>query len=285
MIGYQGNLRRKGSINLGLQRASYRASFLNAASGLTSRSTDDAWLYNASFGLHLSKHIELFGGTQKGLEDSGAAPDNAANRAEQLPTTRSTQYEGGVRFTYGKNRLVASVFQITRPYFSFDAANRFTELGTARYRGAELSFTGHFDRLTALAGAVAMQPEVSGPGRTAGLVGDRPAGTPDLYARVDLQYRTDIFGGLTPTLTFTYTGRRAMGSNPVASLGGKQAMLDPNTSLDLGIRQRFKLGSYPASLRATFQNVLDHHGWKVIASNTLQPEEHRRFTMTLAADF
>ena len=285
MLGYQGKVAGLGHINLGLQRARYRASFVNASTGGVTRSSDDAWLYNASLAIELSPHLEVYVGTQKGLEDSGAAPDSAANRNEQLPTTRSTQYEGGLRWKFGKSSVVASLFQITRPYFSFDAANRFTELGTARYRGAELSLTAHLGRLTALAGAVAMQPRVSGAGVAAGLAGERPAGTPDLYARIDLQYRTDILGGLTPTATFTHTGRRALGSAPVAALGGRQAMLSPYSALDLGLRNRFTLGAVPVSFRATLQNVFDRHGWKVIASNTLQPEEHRRFTMTLAADF
>jgi hypothetical protein len=33
------------------------------------------------------------------------------------------------------------------------------------------------------------------------------------------------------------------------------------------------------------QNVFNKTGWKVVNSNTLQPEEHRRLTIYLAADF
>ncbi len=285
LLGYQARLAGLGQVNFGLQRARYRASYFDARTGLFSFSRDDAWLYNASLALEIAEGLEVFAGTQKGLEDSGAAPDNAINRNEQLPTTRSTQYEGGLRWNFGKHHLVISGFQITRPYFSFDATNRYTAVGDARYRGAEFSFAGHFDRLKVLAGAVAMKPEVSGPGRNAGLVGQRPAGTPTLYARTDLQYRTDILGGLTPTITFIYTGRRALGSSPVASLGGKQAMLDSFVSLDLGLRHQFKIGQFPVSARAQMQNIFNNQGWKVIASNTLQAEEHRRLTLYLAADF
>lgn len=285
LLGYQARLARVGQVNLGLQRARYRASFRDARSGIISTSRDDAWLYNAAVAVELAKGLEVFAGTQKGLEDSGAAPDNALNRNEQLPTTRSTQYEGGLRWNFGKHHLVVSAFQITRPYFSFDAANRYAELGDARYRGAEFSFAGQFDRLRLLAGAVAMKPEVTGPGRTAGLVGERPAGIPALYARADVQYRTDMLGGLTPTVTLIYTGRRALGSAPVAALSGRQMMLDPFVSLDLGLRHQFKIGQFPVSARTQVQNIFDNHGWKVIASNTLMPEEHRRLTISLAADF
>lgn len=286
LLGYQAKLAGLGSVNLGVQRARYRATFRDARTGSVTASASDAWLYNATAAVNLAAHVELFAGTQKGLEDSGAAPENAVNRSEQLPTTRSTQYEGGVRIGLGKgNQLVLSAFQIRRPYFSFDAGGRYAELGEGRYRGAELSFAGHFDRLTVLAGAVLMKPEVSGPGRTSGLVGERPAGIPDFYTRIDLQYRTDILGGLTPTVTLLATGPRAMGSAPVPALGGKQAMLDTHAAIDIGLRHRFKLGSMPSSARMQLQNVFNRTGWKVVTSNTLQPEEHRRFTFSIAADF
>jgi iron complex outermembrane receptor protein len=286
LLGYQAKLPRTGSINLGVQRARYRGTFRDARSGSVTASASDAWLYNATAAIHLARHVELFAGTQKGLEDSGGAPENAVNRNEQLPTTQSTQYEGGARFGLGKgNHLVLSAFQIRRPYFSFDTAGRYSELGEARYRGAELSFAGHFDRLTVLAGAVLMKPQVTGPGRTSGVVGERPAGIPDFYTRIDLQYRTDILGGLTPTVTVLATGPRAMGSAPVAALGGKQSMLPTFAAIDLGLRHRFKLGTLPASARMQLQNVFNQTGWKVITSNTLQAEEHRRFTFTIAADF
>lgn len=285
LLGYLAKLPGLGSINLGLQRARYRATFGDARTGAVTTSASDAWLYNATAAVNLGPRVELFAATQKGLEDSGAAPENAVNRNEQLPTTQSIQYEGGVRIALGKgNQLVLSAFQIKRPYFTFDGAGRYAEQGEARYRGAELSFAGHFDRLTVLAGAVVMKPEVTGPGRSSGLVGARPAGIPDFYSRIDLQYRTDIMGGLTPTVTLLATGPRAMGSAPVAALGGRQRMLDTHVAVDIGLRHRFKLGTMPASARLQLLNVFNQTGWKVITSNTLQPEEHRRLMVSLAAD-
>ncbi|PLK26360.1 hypothetical protein [Novosphingobium sp. TH158] len=286
LLGYQAKMPKLGHLNLGLQRARYRATFRDARSGSITSSADDAWLYNATVAVHLARGVQAFIGTEKGLEDSGAAPENALNRNEQLPTTRSTQYEGGLRVYFmGRNQLVLSAFQIKRPYFTFDSSGRFTEQGEARYRGVEMSLTGRFDRLTVLAGAVAMKPRVSGPAVAAGLVGHRPAGIPDYYAKLDLQYRTDILGGLTPTATVTATGKRAMGSAPVKALGGKQAMLPAHAALDLGLRHRFKVGDIPASVRLQVQNVFNRTGWKVVNSNTLQPEEYRRMMLNLAADF
>lgn len=286
MLGYMGTFTGLGQINLGIQRARYQADFQPGSGGAQSSARENSWLYNASAVVEVAPVLSLFIGTQRGLEDSGSAPESAANRNEQLPATRSTQYEGGIRWKLGKSELVVSAFQISKPHFSFDAANRFTELGTVRHRGLEASLHGHIGkRLSLLAGAVAMDPTVSGPARDLGVVGRRPPGTPLLYGRIDLNYRTDLLGGLTPTATLTYLGRRAAGSRPLAALGGDQLMLPGTGLIDVGLRQQFRIGRIPASYRLVLNNVLDQQAWKVVASNVLQADERRRFSLTLAADF
>ena len=283
MLGYLGKVEGLGMINLGLQKAKYRGSSRDGRTGLVTRSNDDPWLYNASLGLDLTPSLSIFAATQKGLEDSGTAPESAVNRNEQLPATRSVQYEAGMRWKFAGGQLAVNAFQITKPYFSFDGLRNFTQVGTLRVRGLEGSLSGHFGkRLTVIAGAVATQPRVLD--RQSG-VGERPAGMPSLYARVDLNYRTDIFGGLTPTATISHTGARALSAGPLASLGGKQLMVPGYTTLDLGLRQSFKLGKVPMSFRALLWNVTDTATWKVVAANTLLIEERRRFNLTVTADF
>ena len=283
MVGYLGKVDGLGMINLGLQKARYRGSSRDGRTGTVTRSNDDPWLYNASLGFDLTPSLAIFAATQKGLEDSGTAPENALNRNEQLPATRSVQYEAGMRWKFAGGQLAVNAFQITKPYFSFDPQRNFTQVGTLRLRGIEGSLSGHFGkRLSVVAGAVATQPRVLD--RQPG-VGERPAGMPSLYARIDLNYRTDIFGGLTPTATLSHTGARAVSAGPQASLGGKQLMVPGYNTLDLGLRQSFKLGKVPMSFRAVVVNVLDAATWKVVAANTLLMEERRRFNMTVTADF
>ena len=269
MLGYTGKLAGAGTINLGLQKARYRGASRDGRSAALTSQRDDPWLYNATLGLDLTPHLAIYIGTEKGLEDSGAAPENALNRNEQLPATRTTQYEGGVRWKFPAGQLVVNAFQIEKPYFSFDSAGIFTQRGTVRHRGIETSLTGHIGkRFNLVAGAVAMTPRVS--------TGGRPVGTPSLHARADLNYRTDLFGGMTATATIAYTGSRVV--NPSLEVSGFAAV-------DLGLRQQFQIGAVHASIRAVAQNVLDAASWKVVAANTLYPEERRRFTISLAADF
>jgi len=286
LLGYTGRIDGVGSINLGLQKARYRATNRDGRTGLVSTSRDDPWLYNVSLGISLSRSLSLYLGTQKGLEDSGIAPNNAVNANAQMPSTRSTQYEGGLRWKFHGGQLVVNAFQITKPYFSFDGANVFTEQGVERIRGIETSLSGRFGkRLNLLAGAVFMQPRVTGAGRDAGLLGERPAGTPTFYARLDANYRTDIFGGLTPTLSVTHTGNRAASAAPFGSLGGRQVMVPGHTTVDIGARQQFRLGKVPASFRMVLMNAFDAASWKIVAANTVVPEERRRFMLTVTADF
>jgi iron complex outermembrane receptor protein len=280
MLGYTGELAGLGSINLGLQKARYRATNLAGATGTVTRSRDNPWLYNATVGFDLSPELSAYIGSETGLEDSGTAPEIATNRNEQLPSTRSTQYEAGLRWKHGGAQLVVSAFQITKPNFAFDPGLAFVRQGDVRHRGIETSFSGHFgDRLHVVAGAVLMQP------RVLGAAGGRPAGTPSAFARLYASYRTDVLGGLTPTLALVYTGSRAVTLRSAVDPAAPQLMAPGSAVVDLGLRQQLKIGSIPASVRLVVYNVLDDQSWKVVAANTLYPDERRRVSLSLAADF
>ena len=285
MLGYLGRLAGVGQISLGVQKARYSASARNGSTGTVTTSRDDPWLYNATVSVNLTPSVSVYIGTQRGLEDSGTAPDNATNRNEQLPSTRTTQYDGGLRWKFSGGQLVLNMFQITKPYFSYGTAALFTQIGEERHRGIEASLTGRFGkRLQIVAGALAMQPRVFGPTLPSGSQARRPVGTPSMFLRIDANYKTDIFGGLTPTASLQYTGTRAVSANTFATLGGKQLMLPGVTSIDIGLRQQFTIGGVPMNFRAAVSNVFDHTSWKVIAPNVLDIDDRRRFNLTLVAD-
>jgi iron complex outermembrane recepter protein len=284
LAGYLGELPGVGKINLGLQRAEFRARFRGPAQ--TSEIRASHWLYNASAGIELAPEVMVFGGTQRGLEDSGTAPETAANRNEQLPAALSTQYEAGAHWNFGKGHLVVSAFRISKPYFTFDATNRYTRLGTVRHSGVEVSLSGNFhgDRLSVLVGALAMKPEVTGTARDQGLVGSKPVGARPIQLRLDANYNTGLWGGFTPTLSVAYFNTAAASSRLNPELGGKQLMLGPRSSVDIGARQPIRIGSHPGSLRFRVDNLLDTAAWYVLASNTFSPADRRRFSLSLVLD-
>lgn len=285
MLGYVGQLQGVGHLNIGIQKARYRARSLDGATGLIDRSRADPWLYNATLMIEATSRLSVYVASQRGLEDSGLAPENAANRGEQLPATRTTQYEGGVRWDFGKGKLVVSAFQISKPYFTFDAADNFVQLGKRRHRGAEASLTGHFgDRLDIVAGAVLTDRTVTGEARELGY-GKLPAGTPSLFGQLDANYRTGLLGGLVVTGGLHYTGKRAVTARKIAELGDRQLTLPGWLRVDLGFRHRFKLGGMDISTRAVVQNLFDEKQWYVVAPDVVFPEERRKLLLIVTTDF
>ncbi len=285
MAGYIGKLDGVGLVNLGIQRTIFRARTITTA-GL-GRSDAREWLYNASLGIEITPNLTVYAGTQKGLEDVGSAPETAANRGDHLPAVLSRQYEAGLRWKFGKQVLLIGLFQITKPYFSFDANDRFVRLGTQKHTGIEASFSGHFmnDRLTALVGVAVLDPVVSGPGRDQGLLGRTPVGVRGTRVRTDFNYRTDIFGGLTPTLSVDYNGRTAAAAEPIPGTDGRQVMLRSRVSIDVGVRQPLRIGRIPATIRLKVEDILNQKRWLAPASRVLFQADTIRFSASLLMDF
>ncbi len=283
-LGYIGRLAGVGQVNLGVTHSSYKASFRGPLG--TTRSSTRPWLYNASVMVQPVRHVALYAGYVTGLEDIGSAPENARNRNEQLPATKTRQIDAGIKVDVGKMQLVASLFEIRKPYFSFNSLGDYTQVGNLRHRGVEVSAAGKLtSRLQILGGAVLMKPEASGPAVKAGLLGKLPTGTPRLHARIDANYRTDIFGGLTLTAAMLHDSRRALSAAPYAGLGGHQLMLPAVTTFDIGARQNFTIGKTSLSYRITIQNIFDKKSWKIIAPNSVQQDDVRRYNIYLYADF
>ena len=282
-IGYVARFEKLAQLNVGLQKTSYRASFQRL--GVNTATTDEPWLYNATLVVSPSPRWLIYGGLNRGLEESGVAPENAANRNETLAASRTTQFDGGVRVRLGATQLMVSGFQIEKPYFTFDAANRFTDLGQVSHRGLEASLSGSFgERLTIVAGGVLMQPRVTGEAVTLGRVGPRPVGVAPTLLRLDAEYRLPITG-LTVTGSTVYTGRRAASARTYATLGGDQLFTPAITTIDLGLRYRLKLDNHPVSVRVLLSNALNKRSLRILAANSYQLDDSRRLAVNVLADF
>jgi len=282
-VGYVGRLTSVARLNLGLQKSDYKASFRRQAIVAVTR--DRPWLYNATFVLTPSPRVTAYAQYVTGLEESGLAPENAANRNEVLPAAKTEQFDGGVRLRLGQARLVASAFQISKPNFSFDLANAFVPLGDVRHRGIEASLAGKVaGRLDLVAGAVLMDPVVTGEARRLGRVGKRPVGVPTTLLRLDAEYATPV-KGLSLTTSAIHTGARTVSTRGYAELGGRQLKTEAFTTLDLGARYRFHIQEASLSARLLLSNVLDERAWKIVASNSYQINDTRRLAFFLVADF
>ncbi len=95
-LAYEGRWQGLGEISLGLQRTDYRKTIDQP--GLPRvRSKASTWLYSLAGAAYLSEQFAIYAGYTRGLEESGVAPENAANRNEALPAIRTRQRDAGVR--------------------------------------------------------------------------------------------------------------------------------------------------------------------------------------------
>ena len=277
-LGYEGRWRDVGELSAGVQRTAYEKRVQPPGAAETTR-RDSPWLLNAAASWHLTPALALYAGHTRGLEESGIAPADVANRNQALPAIRTRQSDGGLRWTLpGGMKLVAGVFDVRKPYFITDENNVYSTLGDVQHRGAELSLSGAAtDSINVVAGAVLMRPRVTGAAVEQGRIGARPVGQSDTLLRADLDYRPAWLPGWSFDLASTHTGTR------VASRDNA-ARLPAYTVVDLGARYRFRLGEADASLRLQLANVADTWFWNIYGSNSFGLTDGRRFLMQLAVD-
>jgi iron complex outermembrane receptor protein len=132
--------------------------------------------------------------------------------------------------------------------------------------------------LDLVAGAVVMEPRVTGPAVDLGRVGRRPLGQPATILRGNANYGLPFLPGLSVDAALSYNGRRPSSRDNLVSL-------DSYVLLDLGARYQFKLGKSPATLRLQMQNVTNSYAYQILGSNTYVLMDKRRINLFLAADF
>jgi iron complex outermembrane receptor protein len=266
-----------GELGLGVQKTDYRKQV--RLPGLPTAHTEDSpLLVYATAAAHLSKDWVLYAGYTRGLEESGIAPESAANRNEALPAIRTRQIDAGVRWNIGEEwRLVAGLFKVEKPYFINDENNVYTILGDVQHQGVELSLSGRVSEdLTLLAGAVLMDPQVTGPAVESGTLGRKPVGQTDRLLRINADYQLP-FTGWTVDLGATYYGER------VASRNG-HSKTPAYTLVDMGARYRFQLAGKPASVRAQVLNLTDTFYWTIQGNNSFGMADKRRWQLSLTVD-
>ena len=269
-----------GEISAGLQKSFYRRAVEQP--GLPRAISQlSPWLYNGTAAAYLSDKLTLYAGYTRGLEESGIAPLNASNPGEALPASLTEQVDAGVRYKITPGiTVLAGVFDVRKPYFDRDTANLFTQVGSLRHRGIELSLSGQpLDGLKVVAGVVLLQARVSGSTVDRGLIGEVPPGRPPGVIRLNANYGPSAWRGFSVNAQVNYEDAHA--ANRLNTL-----QIETSTVLDLGARYDFKVFDTRASFRVTVNNLTDEYVWTVAgASGQFSPSPARRFTARFAADF
>jgi len=280
-LGYNLEIKGTGTLGLAVQKSNYRKQTLFANPLLPSLvSRDKPLLFSFNGTLELSPGLSAYGGYVRGLEESAIAPDVASNRNEAPPALRTRQMDAGLRYAITpKLSMIIGVFNVKKPYFNLDASNRFRELGNVSNRGVEFSLAGTvLPGVTAVAGALLLDPKVSGEAVDLGIIGKRPAGSVSRRAIANLDWKP--VGQEAWSFDLAYEGfsgatgdRRNTFTSPARATFG------------LGARYRFRIGSAKLLLRGQVVNLFNDYGWKVSSSGGFTFTLPRKAVINLAVDF
>lgn len=283
---YSLNWAGRGSIDLSLSKSRYRKTidFTDPMVPLLV-TRDDPWLWSAAGSVLISSRIAIYGGYVRGLEEAPIAPEVATNRNEAPPAVRTEQMDLGLRFAITpKLSLVAGLFSVKKPYFNLDPARRFRELGAVDNHGVEVSFAGQLAKgLNVVAGAVFLDPTITGEAVSIGQIRNRPVGSAKRRAIANFDWR--LAGGTSPwsfDLGLESLSARIGNASPNPSV---QLIAPPREVVNLGGRYRFGLGPYKALVRVQVTNLFNDYGWQVSSSGAYTTSNSRTFVAQLVGDF
>jgi iron complex outermembrane recepter protein len=278
-IAYEGRWLGVGELAAGLQWTDYKKR-IDLPNGGVQATDARLLLYNITVAANISDRLVVYAGTVNGLEESGIAPGNAINRNEALPAITTRQYDAGLRLAVTDQiKLVAGVFEITKPYFNLDAAGRFDVLGDVANRGVEASIAGPLTpALSVVAGGVWLWPKVSAPGAVPGLIGEQPVGAIGQRLEFSADWRPPFVPGL------SFDTRLAYRSSETATVSNSVA-IPARTILDLGGRYRFKLAGNNALLRLQVSNLFDVQGYDLRGAGAYGPIPGRLAQAYVTIDF
>jgi iron complex outermembrane receptor protein len=279
-VSYVGQWAGVGEISAGIQKAFYRRTVDQFGPTLNTTRTNP-WLYNATLAIEGPENLTLYASYTRGLEDSGIAPESAANPGEALAASLTEQIDAGVRYKISSDiTLVAGVFQVDKPFFTRDASNVFTRLGSLSHRGVEVSLSGEpLEGLKIVAGAVLLKARVKGAAVDQGLVGKvSPGQTPVLF-RLNANYGPAAWQG------FSLNGQVNFEDSHFANRLNT-SRIPSVTTVNLGARYNFKVYDTSTSIRFDVRNVTNSFSWSVAgASGLFTASKPRQYVVRVAADF
>jgi len=276
-LGYEGRWRDRGELSLGIQKTSYRKD-VDKPSGSLEPSKDSPWLMNGTLSVYASKDLVFYAGYTKGLEESPVAPEVAVNKDEAPPAIITEQMDAGLRYAISDSlRLVAGVFDVKKPYYALNSNLLFSNLGTVRHRGVELSLTGQIaPGLNVVVGTVFLDAKLSGEAVEQGLVGKRPVNAIGRTSSAAIEYRLPWVEGLSVDVFYESTSDRTANRQNTLVVPARY-IWSP------GLRYRFNIGDKPATLRAQIASANNVYGYNVIGEGVYY-NVPRRFSLSLVTD-
>ncbi len=275
---YVGEWTGVGSASFSISRTSYSKTAFGGVSGFVGHTVATPFTPTAAVRLDVTPAVALYASTTRGLEDAGDAPPTAANRYEPLTAIISHQHDAGLRWKMTKKlNFVLGVFDIAKPYYTFNAQNFYAIVGNIDIRGIETSLSGAVTpSLNLVAGAVLADPRAVG-GAQYG-VGGFPVGQPHQLMTLNLDWTPmRLAQKITLDGAFTY-------QSTVAATNNDRVHLGPEPLLEVGARYHLNLAGKPAQLRLDVQNLTNFYGWQLDGSGAYQLLPGRIVSLSLGVD-
>jgi len=238
------------------------------------------WLYDVAASFTPTDDLTLFATTVRGLEESGTAPNNAANRNEVLPAVIATQYELGLRYRLTPTlTFIGSVFGISKPTPGLDTSNVYRLVGRARHRGVELSLVGRpIPSVNVVSGLVLLDPGREGELIDQGILVGRATGVSSVTGLINTTYELSFIDGLSIDGQLNYKSKTL--------LNQRTGLYTPGyATFDLGARYTFEVAGVTATLRARIGNLFDEDAWTANRNETAGRVERRAFRLSLITAF
>jgi iron complex outermembrane receptor protein len=276
-VAYDGRWRNVGEISFSISKARYRKTTAIPGDG-EAVARADPWLYNGTAAANLTRTITVYAGYARGLEESGLAPPNAANRNAPLPTIITSQKDAGARIVLGSLKLVGGVFDLARPYFGYDSSNVYRQVGTVESRGAEFSISGNVTpELSVVAGGVFINGKVARDAGVPGVIGSKPVGLSPHQLSLNGNWKTPLKG---VELDTTVINRA-----PAAATTDNLVFIPAKWRWDVGTHYHFKLARHDATLRLQVFNITGGTGYSISGSNFYGQNPGRSVQGFVTVDF
>ena len=278
-IAYEVHWPTVGEFGAGIQSTNYKKR-LSQPNLPASTSSAKPILFNLNSAIDLGKNLVMYGAYTRGLEESGAAPNNANNRNELLPAIETSQREFGFRLNLNpKLKLIGGVFDVRKPYFNLNAENEYLQLGNIRNQGAEFSLAGELSpQLNLVAGAVLSRPRVVGEDVSEGRVGKKPVGLPTRRLELNLDWHPNWIEGLSFDLSTSYSGA-------VVATVNNRVSIPARTFVNTGVRYVTKVNGYATTLQLSVNNLFDTKGFDLRGAGAYDIIAGRLASAYLGVDF
>jgi iron complex outermembrane receptor protein len=254
-LAYRVGWDARANFAIGIQQERYEEE-VAPPTGPSAELTDNPLRGYGSAAFALTPRLSGYAGYTQGLEDSGVAPNSAENRGAILPAARTWQADTGFRYLLTQNlKLIAGVFEISKPYFNVDTNNIDRSLGEQRARGLEFSLSGELiSHLHLTAGALLGEVIIAGPDHHADGVGRDAFGQARNQGIINADYSIPAWPGASVDATIFHAGATPASINDAV-------YAPPATTLSLGARYRFTIHGAPATLRLQAQNITNTYVW------------------------